>query len=144
VRKLALGLAALLLLAGTAQATPQLPKDYHGDWCLADDGRTGRELPHGDEPAFFFLLDEGCSEDWLHVTSRGFTSRGFNMNDAECTAVEVTKFNVYPWGKRAPVNPWGPRLRVKFRCQSDGGTWTTMTWQREKDTLQMRKTAREN
>ena len=136
----ALTLLGALACASPLEAAPLIPEEYQGGWCLSDDDATGRELPQGNLPATYHWGScDKNSDDTLQVTSGGFTT-----GEVRCRSVEVTKINVYPWGKRAHVNPWGPILHIKFRCERAGQMWTTgaQSWQREKDYIMIKEASR--
>jgi hypothetical protein len=64
------------------------------------------------------------------------TASGFIAPDTECKALQVTRFNVYPWGRRGPANPWGPGYHIKFRCIGEEGPLIIEhDWQIEKGAL---------
>jgi hypothetical protein len=109
---------AIALVVGTVAASPStavsptIPNEYLGQWCLSDrDAEAGNALPHGDEPATF--ITGRCREGFTDRLVAG-QAAGFAAHEMGCTAIEVAKFDVYPLGKRARANPWGPGLRVKL------------------------------
>jgi hypothetical protein len=124
--------AALALAAGVvaaAEAQPQMPKQMQGKWCDPDVSE-GAESEGGDRSTYVRGACEGPGFE-IDVTASGFTTP-----DIECTALQVTRFNVYSRGRRGPANPRGPGYRIKFRCIGEEGPLIIEhDWQIEKGAL---------
>jgi hypothetical protein len=124
--------AALALAAGVVApvgAQAQIPKQMQGKWCDPDVSE-GAESEGGDRSAYVRGACEGPGFE-LDVTASGFIAP-----DTECKALQVTRFNVYPWGRRGPANPWGPGYHIKFRCIGEEGPLIIEhDWQIEKGAL---------
>jgi hypothetical protein len=124
--------AALLALTSAADAV-EMPKDLRGDWC----GRGDSGNPNA---SFYGRFDEGgCNNDEPKMT---VTARGLEIVEGNCTAIRVTKFDIYPWGRRVHKNPWGPGYRISFLCiNKDNSTnmpaYIQHTWQIEKGILEI-------
>jgi hypothetical protein len=112
-------LAFVLALAFSVNASAGealIPKTMQGMWCGS---REDDDILQRMEP----FNQEDCDRTVIHA--RGFRREGLN-----CTAVKVTMFDQYPWGRKAQKNPWGPAAIIKFKCGSD---FLTFEWKPEKD-----------
>jgi hypothetical protein len=121
--------AAAFLASASYASAAEMPKDIRGVWCDRSGG------------IFNLVENGGCdqSDPEMKVTSRGFETAA-----GECTALKVTKYDVYPWGKRAnPAvrkNPYGQPYRISFLCinrHAEGRlpAYLAQRWEPEKDYL---------
>jgi hypothetical protein len=111
----------LAMFAAPADAQT-IPINLHGVWCASGSD-------------YYQPSDRPCE---VAETEMRITAHGFEIVDGNCTALKVTQFDVYPWGRRARKNPWGPGYRIKFKCLGEGVAKPLITehsWTIEKGAL---------
>jgi hypothetical protein len=123
-------LAAAVALTASGASAAEMPKDLHGVWCVVVPGTFQ-----------YSQVPEACPDgaDTMEVNARGLS-----VDEHECRLLKLTRFDVYPWGKRpyknsgeVIKNPWGPAYRMSFRCASETGHpfVVQQRWDREKGVL---------
>jgi hypothetical protein len=120
---------AVALAAAPASAQAQIPKQMQGMWCGVEEGDADR--PYDRQ---YYTAGPCENNDFVMEV----TANGFSVTDSQCKAILVTRFDVHPWGRRAPANPWGPGYRIKFRCFGELDNRPLITeqdWQIEKGAL---------
>jgi hypothetical protein len=129
--------AALLLAATAAQArgpvtTIIIPDNMQGNWCDSDPDNRTKSKPR-------MYMEGSCEEFKVDGLDMEVTATGFNTDrELDCTAIKVVPFNIYHVRpSETYVNPWGPGLRITFRCQIEEGPSriTEQEWQISKGYL---------